>query len=227
MRCLFRAHSRCRTRLTSVSPGSTVPIRRVEADVASPLFVPFKVVIPTQQCLFCYCECYYSATVQHAIVFYESTGPSRQSKSQNTKYPQKNRFLQQSGVTGGASSCDSLPPAEGREYNKALEEEWGNRAVSALREPLPSPSPSPSPDTKAAAAAAAGTAAAEVEAGVSGDEVRAGASEGEVSLLLACLCRGLETTFVVRVPEILGRCGRVWWFRGMLVMFVRKANGTV
>ncbi|CAM9669332.1 unnamed protein product, partial [Ectocarpus sp. 12 AP-2014] len=88
-----------------------------------------------------------------------------------------------------------------REYNKALEEEWGNRAVSALREPLPSPSP----DIKAAAAAAAGTAAAEVEAGVSGDEVRAGASEGEVSLLLACLCRGLETTFVVRVPEILGR----------------------
>ncbi|CAN0194719.1 unnamed protein product [Ectocarpus sp. 6 AP-2014] len=109
------------------------------------------------------------------------------------------------GVTGGASSCDSLPPAEGREYNKALEEEWGNRAVSALREPLPSPSPSPSPDTKAAAPAAAGTAAAEEEAAVSGDEVRAGASEGEVSLLLACLCRGLETTFVVRVPEILGR----------------------
>ncbi|CAM9459336.1 unnamed protein product [Ectocarpus sp. 8 AP-2014] len=109
------------------------------------------------------------------------------------------------GVTGGASSCDSLPPAEGREYNKALEEEWGNRAVSALREPLPSPSPSPSPDTKAAAAAAAGTAAAEEEAAVSGDEVRAGASEGEVSLLLACLCRSLETTFVVRVPEILGR----------------------
>lgn len=129
-------------------------------------------------------------------------------------------FQQQSGVTGDASSCDRLPPAEGREYNKALEEEWGNRAVSALREPLPSPSPSPSSDTKAAAAAAAGTATAtaEVETAVSGGEVRAGASEGEVSLLLACLCRGLETTFVVRVPEILGRCGRVWLFRGMLFL---------
>ncbi|CAN0059941.1 unnamed protein product, partial [Hapterophycus canaliculatus] len=32
-----------------------------------------------------------------------------------------------------------------------------------------------------------------------------GATDGELVLLLACLCRGLGTTFVVRVPEILGR----------------------
>jgi len=102
-------------------------------------------------------------------------------------------------VAAGASTCDTLPSAEGREYGKALEEDWGNGAVSALREPLPLPLlPLPSGAKKAAAGGDGGEAEAEEGGGV-------GASEGEVVLLLACLCRGLGTTFVVRVPEILGR----------------------
>ncbi|CAM9770125.1 unnamed protein product, partial [Hapterophycus canaliculatus] len=48
------------------------------------------------------------------------------------------------GVTADASSCNILPFVEGPEYGdndgKALEEDWGNGAVSALREPLPIPS---------------------------------------------------------------------------------------
>lgn len=91
-----------------------------------------------------------------------------------------------------------------------MEEEWANGAVSALREPLPVL------ETKEAAAAAIAAAvtaaAAAAEAGGGGGAAdggdgggRVAATEGEVALLLACLCRDLGTTFVVRVPEILGR----------------------
>ena len=80
------------------------------------------------------------------------------------------------GITPDAST-ETLPSAEGREYEVALEEEWGLRAVAALEEPYP-------------------------ESRQATPEARA---EGEVVLLLACLCRGLGTTYVVRVPEILSR----------------------
>lgn len=107
------------------------------------------------------------------------------------------------GVTADASSCDTLPSADGREYNKTLEEEWANGAVSALKEPWPAPE---AKEAAAAAAAAAGAAEREDGGGGGADEGgRVGGTEGEVALLLACLCRGLGTTFVVRVPEILGR----------------------
>lgn len=124
-----------------------------------------------------------------------------QQRNGNTPKPFKT-----SGVAAGASTCDTLPSAEGREYGKALEEDWGNGAMSALREPLPLPPP-PFGTKKAAAASAAGAQAAGGTGGEAGGEGvgRVGASEGEVVLLLACLCRGLGTTFVVRVPEILGR----------------------
>eukprot|EP00752_Nemacystus_decipiens_P003214 g2975.t1 len=109
------------------------------------------------------------------------------------------------GVTADASSCDTLPSVEGREYNnRALEEEWANGAVSALREPLPVPETKEAVAAAVASAAAAAAEAAET-AGVGDGGGKAGATDGEVALLLACLCRGLGTTFVVRVPEILGR----------------------
>lgn len=97
-----------------------------------------------------------------------------------------------------------LPSAEGREYGKALEEDWGNGAMSALREPLPLLPPPVGTKKSASGGAQAAAGGNGGEAGA--EEVgKAGASEGEVVLLLACLCRGLGTTFVVRVPEILGR----------------------
>lgn len=73
----------------------------------------------------------------------------------------------------------------------------------ALREPLPSIE-----ETTKSAAAAAAAATAKPDGGGGGVEGggRVGATEGEVVLLLACLCRGLGTTFVVGVPELLGRC---------------------
>ncbi|CAM9791582.1 unnamed protein product [Pylaiella littoralis] len=106
------------------------------------------------------------------------------------------------GVAADDSSCDTLPSAEGLEYSKALEEEWRNGAVVALREPLPSIE-----ETTKSAAAAAAAATAKPDGGGGGVEGgdRVGATEGEVVLLLACLCRGLGTTFVVGVPELLGR----------------------
>lgn len=66
----------------------------------------------------------------------------------------------------------------------ALEEEWGLRAVAALGEPYPQP-----------------------RNAFSSSRVATEEAEGEVVLLLACLCRGLGTTYVVRVPEILSRWG--------------------
>lgn len=86
-----------------------------------------------------------------------------------------------SGITPDAST-ETLPSAEGRDYEMALEEDWGLRAVAALGEPYPQPRNALSFSRRVTEEA-----------------------EGEVVLLLACLCRGLGTTYVVRVPEILSR----------------------
>ncbi|CAN0061361.1 unnamed protein product, partial [Scytosiphon promiscuus] len=121
------------------------------------------------------------------------------------------------GVTTDASSCSILTSVEGRvlEYGdndaSVLEQDWGNGAVSALREPLPLPSRSsatwPSePNGNAAATAQHVEKASGAREGDRGEAATVGgATDGELVLLLACLCRGLGTTFVVRVPEILGR----------------------
>lgn len=86
-----------------------------------------------------------------------------------------------SGITPDAST-ETLPSAEGRDYEMALEEEWGLRAIAALGEPYPHP-----------------------RNAFSSSRMVTEEAEGEVVLLLACLCRGLGTTYVVRVPEILSR----------------------
>lgn len=123
------------------------------------------------------------------------------------------------------ASAETLPSAEGRENNAAVEEEWGARAVAALKEPLPdaryaslssssssssSSSPLPSSadiviDTDGGVADGRGGGGGDEGVGDSGAGAREGATDGELTLLLACLCRGLGTTFVVRLPEILNR----------------------
>lgn len=121
------------------------------------------------------------------------------------------------GVSPDAS-VETLPSVEGREYEVRLEEEWGARAVAALGEPLPL-----AQELKVRLGAAVNAALAVRRGGGDGggggaaswpvdgtfnskeEGEREGGTEGEVVLFLACLCRGLETTFIVRVPEILGR----------------------
>lgn len=111
--------------------------------------------------------------------------------------------LQSTGVTPDAN-VETLPPSEGREYDLRVEEEWGARAIAALGEPLPSHE----------VVATSGYKDVAIYSGEMDDlvpdakrvqETEEGGTEGEVALLLACLCRGLGTTFVVRVPEIIGR----------------------
>lgn len=123
--------------------------------------------------------------------------------------------LSRAGVTPDAT-VEALPSAESREYEAHLEEEWGARAVAALGEPLPS-----SQDlNKGLAVPSSGDDKGSVEDDGEGEEgdggrdgvgggAAGGSTEGEVVLLLACLCRGLGTNFVVCVPEILGRSVRM------------------
>lgn len=130
-------------------------------------------------------------------------------------------------MTADASSCSILSSVEGREYadndSHALEQNWGDGAVSALRQPLPSPShsrPSEPNDTAAATAEKM-----EETGGEGGAAVVGGATDGELVLLLACLCRGLGTTFVVRVPEILGRWVVLWTCGKVVVYDTQVAGG--
>lgn len=99
------------------------------------------------------------------------------------------------------TSAETLPPAEGKEYYAGLEEEWRARVVANIGEPLPFE------DNVALGVSFGGGRWGEEVLDDSGEAGSKRNSDGEVVLLLACLCRGLGTTFVSRVSEILIRWG--------------------
>lgn len=97
------------------------------------------------------------------------------------------------------------------------------KAVAALGEPLPSPAATGGKGTEGEGSG--GGAGDETSGSLGVSEAREGGSDGEVALLLACLCRGLGTTFVNRVPEILGRWGLCGSCAGVLAP--RSLSGVV